>query len=199
MTSLRSLASLPLFGTLPDSVVGASSLVGLFSRSAVQALHRVRPQRLQSGAVAAELSTRRRTRSRRTRGCRPRRTPRRRRRAPGAWPRARGRGPRACGARPGTAAGRRPPGSPGSPRARRPGRWPPAGRAGRRPRGRRRRGPAPPSRRTDRRRCAGPQVGVLLAIQPHFREAKVDALMVWPSTGGTRKPLPSGRVMSARR
>src|SRR3954466_3827337 len=54
MASFRSLASLPLFGTLPDSVVGASSLMGLFSRSAVQALHRVGPQRVQAAEVGAE-------------------------------------------------------------------------------------------------------------------------------------------------
>src|SRR4051794_41184595 len=54
MTSLRSLASLPLFGILPDSVVGASSLMGLFSRAAVQTLHRVRAESVQSGAIALE-------------------------------------------------------------------------------------------------------------------------------------------------
>src|SRR5690606_3768510 len=41
--------------------------------------------------------------------------------------------------------------------------------------------------------------GFPAAIQPHFCEAKVAALMVRPSTGGTRKPLPSGRSAASRR
>src|SRR5882757_10235181 len=52
MTSLRSLASLPLFGVRPGSVVGASSLMGLFSRSAGRAPHRVTGQPL-DGRVRA--------------------------------------------------------------------------------------------------------------------------------------------------
>src|SRR5947199_8841067 len=55
MTSLRSLASLPLFAMRSGAVVGASSLMRLFSRSAVQTLHRVGGELLHTAQVPADL------------------------------------------------------------------------------------------------------------------------------------------------
>ena len=195
MTSLRSLASLPLFGILPARWWG---------RRHSWVYSPAPPCRLCTGSAARSRRRPGRRRSRSTARVRARdagrdadavvrarRTPR----GPGAWRRARGCGPRARGGRRGTGAGRRPAGDRGSRRARRPGRWP------------RRRSWRETSTRSASSRCEDLRLAVPAdggaqdergpgsssAIQPHFWEAKVDALMVRPSTGGTRKPLPVGQ------